>query len=308
MNDIGSVGMLRFQLIVLFFFSIIGLISGRDIHSWYNNTASTILYGMLKFYVIYAIVLNIYFFLVPQRRVYKHQVANSILLFLTLFIELVIFLAFLFWISNTKVIGYRSYKTYFNATYSTIFLVIIGAVALLATCYNVFWIRKNIKNGFSEQRNVASYLAFSTIFNSNSIWIIFGVLSIIGLFLKRMIFTYALFYALVVVLAFPRLLIEIGYLTYLKTVNKDYWEEYKGLKSLTFNGSLSSIFKRKYIYVLMGLAIIVGMVLLDTKYVLSKTIRKMFGYIFIVILMGFMIILIQWIMKKIKNRNVGRKR
>ncbi|MBC1483366.1 hypothetical protein HCJ58_11880 [Listeria sp. FSL L7-1509] len=304
----GSVGALRIQLIALLVLSIIGLIPGIEIHSWYNNIASTILYGMLKFYVVYAIVLNIYFFLIPKKIVYKHQVFNSILLFFTLLIELVILVALSFMISNSKSTGYKSNIADFNATYSMIFLVLIGTVALLTICYNVFWIRKNIRKGFSEQRKVANYLAFSKVFNFNSAWIIFGVVSITGVFFTNFLFILGLLLALVFVLAFTRLLIEIGYLTYLKSVNRDYWEEYKDQKPFSFNGRLRSILRKKYVYVLIGIAIIVGMVKIDEKYALSKTIKNIFGFIVIVILIGFMIILIQWIIKKIKNKHVGRKK
>lgn len=304
-NTRGSVGMLRVQLMALLVLSIIGLIPGTEIHSWYNNIVSTILYGMLKFYVVYAIALNLYFFLVPQKSIYKHQVFTSILLFFTLLTELVILVALSFMISNGKSTGYKSNMADFNATYSTIFLIIIGMITLLTTFYNVFWIRKKISEGFSEQRTIANYSAFSTVFNSTSVWIIFGVVSIAGVVFTNFLFVLGLLIALIFVLTFPRLLIEAGYLVYLKIVDKDYWEDYKGRKSISFNEKLTSIFKKKYIYVLIGLLVITGMVQIDEKYDLPKTTKNIFGFIVIVILIGFLVIFIQWIVKKIKNKNAG---
>lgn len=306
-NTRGSVGTLRIHLIALLVLSIIGLIPGTEIHSWYNNLASIIFYGVLKFFVIYAVVLNLYFILMPQKIIYKHQVLTSILLFFTLFMELVILLALSFMIINGKSTGFRSNMADFSATYSIIFLTVIGTVTLLVTCYNIFWIRKNIKNGFSEQRNAANYLAFSSVFNYNSLWIIFGVVSIAGVFFTNFLFILGFLLALLFVAVFPRLLIEVGYLTYLKVVSKDYWEDYKEQQSFGFKGKLKSMFKKKYIYVLMGLVTIIGMEQIDEKYVLSKTVENIFRFTVIIILIGFIIILIQWVAKKIKNKSVGRK-
>ncbi|MBO0468355.1 hypothetical protein JZO73_12535 [Enterococcus plantarum] len=70
----------------------------------------------MKFYVVYAILLNLSLFLVPQKSIYKHQILTSILLFFTLFAELVILVALSFMISNGKSTGYKSNIADFNAT------------------------------------------------------------------------------------------------------------------------------------------------------------------------------------------------
>lgn len=228
--------MLRIQSMCLFVLSIIGLIPGMEIHSWYHNIISTILYRMLKFYVVYATVLNLCLFLVPQKSIYKHQIVTSILLFFTLLTELIILVALSFMISNGTSTGYKSNITDFNAIYSTIYLIIIGIVVLLTTCYNIFWIKKEISEGFSKQRADANYFAFSKAFNSNSIWIIFGVVSVVGIIFTNSLFVLGLVLGLIFVLAFPRLLIESGYLIYLKIIDKDYWEENREQKSISFNG------------------------------------------------------------------------
>ena len=101
-NTRGSIGMLRIQSISLLILSIIGLIPGVEIHSSYHNIISTLLYGMFKFYVVYAILLKLALFLVPQKKIYKHQILTSILLFFTLLAELVILVALSFMISNGK--------------------------------------------------------------------------------------------------------------------------------------------------------------------------------------------------------------
>ncbi|PZL71490.1 hypothetical protein CI088_12135 [Enterococcus plantarum] len=301
-NTRGSVGMLRIQSICLFVLSIIGLIPGVEIHSWYHNIISTLLYGTLKFYVVYAILLNLSLFLVPQKSIYKHQILTSILLFFTLLAELVILVSLSFMISNGKSTGYKSNIADFNATYSTMYLIIIGVVVLLTTCYNIFWIKKEISRGFSEQRAVANYVAFSKVFSSSSIWIIFGIVSVVGIIFTNSLFVLGLILGLIFVLVFPRLLVEIGYLIHLKIVDKDYWEENREQKSFSFKKRLLSILKKKSTYVLIGFFIIIFMVQIDEKYTLSRTTKNIFGVIVSIILIGFAVIFIQWMIKKVKNK------
>jgi hypothetical protein len=304
-NTRGSVGMLRMQSMFLLVLSIIGLVPGMEIHSWYYNIISTIVYGVLKFYVVYAVLLNIGLFLVSQKSLYKHQVLTSILLFFTLLTELVILVALSFMISNGKSTGYKSNIADFSANYSTIYLIIIGVVSLLTTCYNIFWIKMEISKGFSEKRVIANYFAFSKIFNSSSFWIIFGVVSVAGIIFTNSLFVLGLVLGLIFVLAFPRLLIEIGYLIYLKIVDKDYWEENGESNPLSLNKKLLLILKSKLTYVLIGFFIIVVMVQIDEKYNLSRAIKNVFGVIAIIILIGFAAIFIQWFIRKMKKKKTG---
>ncbi|WP_206850188.1 hypothetical protein [Enterococcus plantarum] len=125
------------------------------------------------------------------------------------------------------------------------YLIIIGVVVLFTTCYTIFWIKKEISKGFSEQRAVANYAAFSKVFSSNSIWIIFGVVSVVGTIFTNSLVVLGLILGLIFVLVFPRLLVEIGYLIHLKIVDKDYWEENREQKAFSFKKRLLSILKKK---------------------------------------------------------------
>lgn len=102
------------------------------------------------------------------------------------------------------------------------FLVICTLVGFI---YNYFWLKKQLKIGFSPTRTLGNYFAKSSSYSSNALTIIF-VCSMIGAALTgyygvvlgvsvSILFSYA----------FTQLLTEVGYLLYLKTKSKDYWED-----------------------------------------------------------------------------------
>lgn len=299
--------MLRIQSLCLLVLSIVGLIPGIEIDSWYHNTISMTLHGILKFYVVYAILLNVFLFLVPQKKLYRHQIVTAILLSFTLVAEFIILVALSFMISNGKSTGYKSNIADFNTTCSTIYLFIIGLVALLTTCYNIFWIRKKISEGFSEQRATANYFAFNKGINSGSVWVIFGAVSVVGIFFTNSLFVLGLVLGLIFVLSFPRLLIEIGYLVYLKIVDKDYWEEMREQKAAPLKNRLLILLKKKSMYGWVGGLILIVMVKIDEKYDLSRTTKNIFGFITILIFVEFAVLLILWL-KKVKNNTGSLKK
>lgn len=102
------------------------------------------------------------------------------------------------------------------------FLVIC---TLLGFIYHYFWLKKQLKIGFSPTRTLGNYFAKSSSYSSNAITIIF-VCSMIGAALTgyfgvvlgvsvSILFSYA----------FTQLLTEVSYLLYLKTKSKEYWED-----------------------------------------------------------------------------------
>lgn len=96
---------------------------------------------------------------------------------------------------------------------------------LLGFIYHYFWLKKQLKIGFSPTRTLGNYFAKSSSYSSNALTIIF-VCSMIGAALTgyfgvvlgvsvSILFSYA----------FTQLLTEVGYLLYLKTKSKEYWED-----------------------------------------------------------------------------------
>lgn len=94
--------------------------------------------------------------------------------------------------------------------------------------YNASWLKKQLRKGFSEKRTTANYIAFSSVYSKPSLWIILGVTllggglaSLSGYYLQ----TFGIVSNIVFISAFSRLIVEVGYLLYLRSKDKTYWEE-----------------------------------------------------------------------------------
>ena len=109
--------------------------------------------------------------------------------------------------------------------YGFIVIPFLVICTLLGFIYHYFWLKKQLKIGFSPTRTLGNYFAKSSSYSSNALIIIF-VCSMIGAALTgyfgvvlgvsvSILFSYA----------FTQLLTEVGYLLYLKTKSKEYWED-----------------------------------------------------------------------------------
>lgn len=94
--------------------------------------------------------------------------------------------------------------------------------------YNASWLKKQLRKGFSEKRTTANYIAFSSVYSKPSLWIILGVTllggglaSLSGYYLQA----FGIVSNIVFISAFSRLIVEVGYLLYLRSKDKTYWEE-----------------------------------------------------------------------------------
>ena len=168
--------------------------------------------------VIYCLYHIIAFFLpLMGAFIYRRQVLSTTLLLFTyagMFLSLIIVSA----LANKEFeVGFPKYG----------FLVIPFLVncTLLGFIYHYFWLKKQLKIGFSPTRTLGNYFAKSSSYSSNALTIIF-VCSMIGAVLTgyfgvvlgvsvSILFSYA----------FTQLLTEVGYLLYLKTKSKEYWED-----------------------------------------------------------------------------------
>ena len=114
-------------------------------------------------------------------------------------------------------IGYTKY-----AVFAVPFVVIC---TLLGFVYNYFWLKKQLKIGFSPTRTLGNYFTKSNSYSKNRLYIIFAC-SMLGAILSGY-FGVVLGIALTILFsyAFSQLLTEVGYLLYLKTKSKEYWED-----------------------------------------------------------------------------------
>lgn len=174
--------------------------------------------------VIYCLYHIIAFFLpLMGAFIYRRQVLSTTLLLFTyagMFLSLQVMglLIIVSALANKEFeIGFTKY-----AVFAVPFVVIC---TLLGFVYHYFWLKKQLKIGFSPTRTLGNYFAKSSSHSSNSLTIIF-VCSMLGAILSGY-FGVVLGIALTILFsyAFTQLLTEVGYLLYLKTKSKEYWED-----------------------------------------------------------------------------------
>lgn len=202
------------------------LIEILSFYSYYDkivgvNPFSNWFFDILVSYCLYLII--VFFIPLIGKFAYRRQVLSTTLLLLTyigifLSLQIMELLIIVSALANKEFeIGYTKY-----AVFAVPFIVIC---TLLGFVYHYFWIKKQLKIGFSPTRTLGNYFAKSSSYSSNSLTIIF-VCSMLGAILSGY-FGVVLGIALTILFsyAFSQLLTEVGYLLYLKTKSKEYWEE-----------------------------------------------------------------------------------
>lgn len=202
------------------------LIEILSFYSYYDkivgvNPFSNWFFDILVSYCLYLII--VFFIPLIGKFAYRRQVLSTTLLLLTyigifLSLQIMELLIIVSALANKEFeIGYTKY-----AVFAVPFIVIC---TLLGFVYHYFWLKKQLKIGFSPTRTLGNYFAKSSSYSSNSLTIIF-VCSMLGAILSGY-FGVVLGIALTILFsyAFSQLLTEVGYLLYLKTKSKEYWEE-----------------------------------------------------------------------------------
>lgn len=202
------------------------LIEILSFYSYYDkivgvNPFSNWFFDILVSYCLYLII--VFFIPLIGKFAYRRQVLSTTLLLLTyigifLSLQIMELLIIVSALANKEFeIGYTKY-----AVFAVPFIVIC---TLLGFVYHYFWLKKQLKIGFSPTRTLGNYCAKSSSYSSNSLTIIF-VCSMLGAMLSGY-FGVVLGIALTILFsyAFSQLLTEVGYLLYLKTKSKEYWED-----------------------------------------------------------------------------------
>lgn len=202
------------------------LIEILSFYSYYDkivgvNPFSNWFFDILVSYCLYLII--VFFIPLIGKFAYRRQVLSTTLLLLTyigifLSLQIMELLIIVSALANKEFeIGYTKY-----AVFAVPFVVIC---TLLGFVYNYFWLKQQLKAGFSKKRTIGNYFAKFSVYSRNSIYIIFAC-SMLGAILSGY-FGVVLGIALTILFsyAFSQLLTEVGYLLYLKTKSKEYWED-----------------------------------------------------------------------------------
>ena len=174
--------------------------------------------------VIYCLYHIITFFLpLMGAFIYRRQVLSTTLLLFT-YAGMFLSLQVMGLLIIVSALANKEFEVGFPK-YGFIVIPFLVICTLLGFIYHYFWLKKQLKIGFSPTRTLGNYFAKSSSYSSNALTIIF-VCSMIGAALTgyygvvlgvsvSILFSYA----------FTQLLTEVGYLLYLKTKSKDYWED-----------------------------------------------------------------------------------
>lgn len=174
--------------------------------------------------VIYCLYHIIAFFLpLMGAFIYRRQVLSTTLLLFT-YVGMFLSLQVMGLLIIVSALANKEFEVGFPK-YGFIVITFLVICTLLGFIYHHFWLKKQLMIGFSPTRTLGNYFAKSSSYSSNALTIIF-VCSMIGAALTgyygvvlgvsvSILFSYA----------FTQLLTEVGYLLYLKTKRKDYWED-----------------------------------------------------------------------------------
>ena len=165
--------------------------------------------------------------------IYKHQLFSTAMLFVLIngiHLSLVLMDYILTILTNEVLKNSLIYSLIYWLSSIGLFMGLI--------VYNASWLKKQLRKGFSDKRTTANYIAFSSVYSKPSLWIILGVTllggglaSLSGYYLQ----TFGIVSNIVFISAFSRLIVEVGYLLYLRSKDKTYWEEVpKETKSQSF--------------------------------------------------------------------------
>ncbi|MEI5993941.1 hypothetical protein [Candidatus Enterococcus mansonii] len=230
----------------------------------------------------------------------RHQGFASI--WLTIFsVLLTSIILFMFYMITQKD---QPNEIWYESKLSIIVLLIFGLTYIGSLCYNIYWLKKQIEIGFSEKRTTANYMAQSKakIYESKSLWIIVGFSTLGAFFTGNLSRVFGLVLGVFLGAAFSRLTIEFAYSAFLLNTDREYWVNYIDEPEKPWKEIVKSRLRKASTYVFIGFFILIVMVKIDEKYTLSRTTKNVFGFIMILILLGFGIIFIQWVIKKLRRK------
>ena len=182
------------------------------------NPFSNYFYSFIFAYFIYLVIVN--FIPLTGSFIYKKQIQSTILLLISytgIFLSLIL-LAYIILVYSGHTL--REYNQRAEIVIPFLILCVIAGFV-----YNYFWLKQQLKAGFSKKRTIGNYFAKSSVYSRNSIYIIFAC-SMLGAILSGY-FGVVLGVSLSILFsyAFTQLLTEVSYLLYLKTKSKEYWED-----------------------------------------------------------------------------------
>ena len=182
------------------------------------NPLENYFFDFVLIYVIYLVVAT--FITLGMTFIYRRQILSTILLLLSyigIFLSLILISYIILVYSGTNLQEYNE-----RSLYTIPFLLICTVVGFV---YHYFWLRKELKKGFSTNRTMGNYFAKSSAYSQKSILIIFMLVLLTSAFLGKFALVLGILTAVLFSYGFSQLITEVAYLLYLKTQSKEYWED-----------------------------------------------------------------------------------
>lgn len=196
------------------------------VFSWYLKEVLLInpltywFFDLLIFFLLYLIVA--FFIPLAGMFAYKRQILATFSLMIV-YIGIYFSLQMMMLIILVTSISTKEFSLGFPK-YSPIFIPFLLISTVCGFIYQYFWLKRQLKKGFSVNRTMGNYFAKSNAYGRNSLYIIFGLSMLAALLSGKLILIFGILGALLFSYAFSQLIIEVVYLLYLKTQSKEYWE------------------------------------------------------------------------------------
>ena len=197
------------------------------VFSWYLKEVLSInpltywFFDLLIFFLLYLIVA--FFIPLAGMFAYKRQILATFSLMMV-YIGIYFSLQMMLLIILVTSISTKEFSLGFPK-YSPIFIPFLLISTVCGSIYQYFWLKRQLKKGFSINRTMGNYFAKSSAYSKNSLLIIFIVSMIGGLLSGKLILIFGILGALLFSYAFSQLITEVAYLLYLKIQSKEYWED-----------------------------------------------------------------------------------
>ena len=271
----------------------------------FKNGINLVIMCIIAFMLITIAMISFRF---TRNRLIKHQGFASLwlVLFVIVLTFILMFLGYLL-TQYGMVDDQQSAVILYESNFSIAVSLILSIIYLVSLLYNFFWIKEQLRVGFSEKRTSLNYIAQTKVYESKSLMIIFGITMIFSIFSGIYMTIIGLACGILFGVAFSRLTIELAYSAYLLNKDKSFWVNYIDLPSRSLKERVNGRFKKNSTYVLLGIILIIVISQIEQRYVIPKTLHIVFSYIATFILIGIGIIFVIWLIKKIKFKNDGGK-
>lgn len=181
------------------------------------NPLENYFFDFVLIYVIYLVVAT--FIPLGMTFIYRRQILSTILLLLSyigIFLSLILISYIILVYSGTNLQEYNERSL--NAIPFLLICTVVGFV------YHYFWLKRELKKGFSTNRTMGNYFTKSSAHNNNSLLIIFTVSMLGGVLSGKFALVLGILTAVLFSYGFSQLITEVAYLLCLKTQSKEYWE------------------------------------------------------------------------------------